>query len=84
MLDCRGIWHTAGSPNSEYLGCGSNPRWAHCFNSLKALGKLLAQAAYPLNPGLNGNLAKDSFYSVALGIIVLAAIGVYAPQRVEM
>ena len=32
----------------------------------------------PLDPGVNGNLAKDNFYSDVPGIIVVAATSVYA------
>ena len=39
----------------------------------------------PFNPGVNGYMAKDNFYSVVPGITIVAAqMGPYAPQRVEM
>ena len=49
----------------------------------------LGQAAYhtyiaTLDPGVNGKMSKDSFYSVAPWIIFVAAVGVYAPQGVDM
>ena len=49
-----------------------------------ALGKLLTTNVHPLNPGVNQYLPKDTFYSVAPEIIVVAAVGVYAPHGVEM
>ena len=55
-----------------------------CFNSLTALGKLHTTQVHPFYPGANEYLAKDSFYSILPGIIVVAAMGVYVPQRVEM
>ena len=54
--------------------------WNHCFNSLMTLGKLLTID----DPGVNGYLAKVSFYLVEPIIIVVAAVGVYAAQRVEI
>ena len=57
--------------------------WLYCFNALKALGKLFTTNVGPLDPGVNEYLARDSFYSVAPEMIVMAAMGVYALQGVE-
>ena len=45
------------------------------MNSLTALGKLFTTNVHPLDPGVNGYLTKDSFYSIVPGIIVMAANG---------
>ena len=65
-------------------GCEFDSRWDHCFNLLKALGKLLSTNVHLLDPGVDGYLAQDSFNSAAPGIIVVAAMGVFAPQGIEM
>ena len=51
-------------------GCEFDPFWKHRFNSLTSMGRLLTTNVHTLDPGVNGHLAKDRFYSVLPGAIV--------------
>ena len=75
-------WRSGRASDSGSTGCEFE--FHHCFNLLTALGKLLTTNVHPLDPGVNGYLAKDSYHSVAPGIIAMAAMGVYTPQGAEM
>ena len=60
--------------DSRTMGREFNPRLHHCFISITGLGKLLSTNVHPVDPRVNGYLAKDSFYWVAPEIIVVAAM----------
>ena len=67
-------WHSGKV--SESRGCELDSHWDHCFNSLKALGKLLTTNVQFISLGVNRCLAKDSVYQFVPGVIVVGATGV--------
>ena len=76
-------WRSGRVSDLGSMGCEFDHRWHQGFTSLAALGKLLTTNVHSLDPGVNGYLAKDSFYSAGPGIIVVAATGVYGEHGVE-